>query len=145
VNAANAGIDPGLTPLPEISERMRPFWTAAAQGRLVLARCRACETFRFPAVETCTSCLAPSATEWVEASGRGVVFSFVVMHQVYHPAFAEQVPYAVVDIKLEEGPRMISRLLDVASADIRVGMPVHATFVRMSDTIYLPMFRESGR
>jgi len=135
----------GTTPLPDITARMKPFWDAASEGRLMLPRCCRCETLHFPAVEMCNRCLSDSAPEWISASGRGVVFSFVVMHQVYHPLFADQVPYAVVDVKLEEGPRMISRMLDVAIADIRVGMPVSVNFVRMSDTIHLPMFRASAR
>jgi hypothetical protein len=132
-------------PLPEISERMKPFWAAAAERRLVLPRCPRCGTLHFPAVDICSRCLTDAPAEWIEASGRGVVFSFVVMHQVYHPAFTDQVPYAVVDIQLEEGPRMISRLVDVKLTDIHVGMPVQVTFVFMSDAIHVPMFRRIAR
>ena len=57
-------------------------------------------------------------------SGRGEVFSFNVMHQVYHPGFAAEVPYAVVVVKLEEGAKMVSNLVGVAPHEIRIGMPV---------------------
>ena len=56
-------------------------------------------------------CLATDAT-WQEVSGRGEVFSYNVMHQVYHPAFATEVPYAVVLVKLEEGPKITSNVID---------------------------------
>ena len=129
-------------PLPESSPRMLPFWVAARRGKLVLPRCGNCGTLHFPALQICSRCLnGDDSREWIEASGRGIVFSFVVMHQVHHPAFAAEVPYAVVDVKLEEGPRMISRLLDVPPDGIHVGMEVQVAFVRASDDFHLPMFR----
>jgi uncharacterized protein len=128
-------------PLPDQPPRMAPFWSAAAEGRLVLQRCGACRSLYFPAVETCSACLRDDRLEWTSASGRGEVFSYVVMHQLYHPAFAAEVPYTVVDVKLEEGPRMISRLADGGAGAVRVGMPVEVTFVHAGENVHLPMFR----
>jgi uncharacterized OB-fold protein len=133
-----AALDP---PLPDLTERMAPFWSAAQRGSLVLQRCTRCSAYFFPAVETCSSCLASDALGWVDASGCGEVFSYVVMHQIYHPAFANDAPYTVVDVKLAEGPRMISRLVDCARADVRVGLPVVVEFVRRSGDVCLPVFR----
>jgi hypothetical protein len=66
------------------------------------------------------------------------------MHQVYHPAFAEEVPYLVVDVRLDEGPRMISRVVDCEPSNVRIGMNVEVTFVRASDDVHLPVFRRSA-
>ena len=128
-------------PLPEITPRMRAFWDAARESRLVLQRCAHCRAWHFPAIEICSRCLAGDALGWEEASGRGVVLSYVVMHQIYHPAFAADAPYHVIDVRLDEGPRMIARLADDARDAPRVGMQVEVTFVRVSDEIRLPVFR----
>lgn len=68
------------------------------------------------------------------------MFSYNVMHQVYHPGFAAEVPYAVVLVKLDEGPKLNSNLVGVAHADIRVGMRVRVTFERLTDEVTLPKF-----
>jgi uncharacterized OB-fold protein len=63
------------------------------------------------------------------------------MHQVYHPGFAAEVPYAVVVIELDEGARLVSNLVDCAPADIRAGMPVEVVFDDVAPDVSLPKFR----
>ena len=126
-------------PVPAITAEMRPFFEAAARNELRIQRCTACGTHRFPARAICSECLSLES-EWVPVSGRGEIFSFNVMHQVYHPGFAGEVPYAVVVVKLAEGAKMISNLVGVAPADIRIGMPVRVVFERITDEVTLPKF-----
>jgi uncharacterized OB-fold protein len=128
-----------MVPTPAITPDMEPFFDAARRQQLALQRCRRCHTFRFPARPICSSCLSTEA-EWVSVSGRGEIFSFNVMHQVYHPAFAERVPYAVVLVKLAEGPKMTSNLVGVEPHDIRIGMPVQVVFEKIDDEVTLPKF-----
>lgn len=130
-------------PLPEVDRELAPFFAAAKDHRLVVQRCSGCGAFRFPPRELCSSCLTTDAT-WTEVSGRGEIFSFNVMHQVYHPAFADEVPYAVVVVKLAEGPKMVSNLVDCAIDEIRIGMPVEVVFERASDEITLVKFRRAS-
>jgi len=85
----------------------------------VVQRCADCGTLRFPPRELCTRCLGRDVA-WQEVSGRGEVFSYNVMHQVYHPAFATEVPYAVVVVKLAEGPKITSNLVDCPTDQIRI-------------------------
>jgi uncharacterized OB-fold protein len=127
-------------PLPEGDPALVPFFSAAKEHRLVVQRCAGCGTLRFPPRELCTRCLS-TAVEWADVSGRGEIFSFNVMHQVYHPAFATEVPYAVVVVKLAEGPKMISNLVDCPVDEIRIGMQVEVVFETMTDAITLPKFR----
>ena len=127
-------------PLPEIDGRMQPFWDAARRGRLVVQRCKQCGTHRFPAGETCAGCLA-SALEWVEASGAGVVHSFVVVHHAMERFFAERVPYVVADIKLAEGPHMTSTVVGCAPQDVAIGDAVAVGFEAASEAVHLPVFR----
>ncbi|MEE8312605.1 MAG: Zn-ribbon domain-containing OB-fold protein [Candidatus Binatia bacterium] len=133
-------------PVPEISPRMRPFWKAAAEGRLVVQRCDDCGKKHFPAIEICNGCLR-NDLRWIDVSGRGTVFSFVVMHQVYHPAFAGHVPYVVADIELDEGPRIISNVIGCDLQDVEIGMTVIVEFQPPAGSATgpaMPMFRSAS-
>jgi uncharacterized OB-fold protein len=127
-------------PLPEITPAMRPFWEAARQHELVVQRCTACGAHRFPARDICSRCLSRDA-EWVRSAGRGTVFSWAVMHQVYHPGFAGDVPYALVVIELDEGARLVSNLVDCPVDAIRAGMGVEVVFDDVTPDVTLPKFR----
>ena len=127
-------------PLPEITPAMRPFWEAARQHELVVQRCTACGAHRFPARDICSRCLSRDA-EWVRSAGRGAVFSWAVMHQVYHPGFAGDVPYALVVIELDEGARLVSNLVDCPVDAIRAGMGVEVVFDDVTPDVTLPKFR----
>ena len=126
-------------PVPDITPEMRPFYEAAKRRELVVQRCGGCGALRFPAREICSACLS-SKSEWARVSGRGEVFSFNVMHQVYHPGFVETVPYAVVVVKLAEGPKMNSNLLGVPPSEIHIGMPVRVVFEDLTEAVTLPKF-----
>lgn len=132
-------------PVPAITPDMKPFFDAAKRHELVVQRCRGCGAYRFPAREICSSCLSRDA-EWVKVSGDGEIFSYNVMHQVYHPGFADEVPYAVVVVKLKEGAKMNSNLKGIAPDAIKIGMPVKVVFEDVSDEVTLPKFvpREAG-
>ncbi len=106
----------------------------------MVQKCDGCGELHFPAHSFCSHCLS-TRSSWVPVSGRGEIYSFNVMHQVYHPGFAAEVPYAVVVVKLEEGPKFVSNLVGIKPHDIRIGMPVEVTFEKMSDEIMLPKFR----
>jgi uncharacterized protein len=127
-------------PIPRVTPELAPFFAAAKRHQLVVQRCASCGLLRFPPRELCSRCWSRDA-DWTPVSGRGEVFSFYWMHQVYHPGFAADVPYAVVVIQLEEGPHLVSNVVDCAHAQLRIGMPVVATFEEVSDTVALPKFR----
>ena len=78
-------------------------------------------------------------------SGRGTVFSYAVMHQVYHPGFAAEVPYAVVVVELAEGARLVSNLVDCPLRDVTIGMPVEVVFEEVTPEVTLPKFRPAAR
>jgi len=126
-------------PVPKATPELAPFLEAARAGRLAVQRCRACGALRFPPRELCSRCWSRDA-EWTDVSGRGEVYSFYVMHQLYHPGFAADVPYPVVVVKLEEGPTMVSNLLDCPRERLRIGLPVEVVFEER-DGVALPKFR----
>lgn len=121
-------------PLPQVDDSSRPFFEGAKKGVLMIQRCTSCDTYQSPGRFACDECLS-GELEWVEASGRGTVFSFVVMHQKYHPAF--EVPYSVTLVELEEGPRLVS---NVVGADLQIGMPLAVEFESVREEISLPRF-----
>jgi hypothetical protein len=88
---------------------------------------------------------ALSALQFVKVdlggSGRGRIFSYVVYHRVYHPAFAQEVPYAVAVIELDEGPRMISNVIGIAPDKLSCDMKVEVAYQPITDTITLPKFK----
>ncbi len=127
-------------PLPQISAEMAPWFDAARRHELVAQRCAGCDTWRFPARDLCSRCLSRDFA-WERVSGRGTVFSFAVMHQVYHPAFAAEVPYPVVVVELDEGARMLSNLVDCPVDQLRIGMPVEVVFDDVTPDVTLPKFR----
>ena len=109
-------------PYPEPDGETQPFWDGVVAGRLRLQRCRACARHVFYPRSVCPHCMA-AELEWVDASGRGAVHAFTVVHRA-PPGFADDAPYVVALVELEEGPRMLARLLEIAPADAEIGMSV---------------------
>jgi uncharacterized OB-fold protein len=126
-------------PLPRPAPESVPFWEAARNHRLELPRCNACGKFWFPPSRSCPHCLA-SDFVWTPVSGRGTVFSFVVFHRVYHPAYEGDVPYVVALIALEEGPRMLSNVVAIPPDEVRCDMAVKVVFDDIADGVALPKF-----
>jgi hypothetical protein len=134
----SAGVAP---PIPHPTVDSAPFWDAVGRGELRIQRCaRDGEPF-FPPASRCPRDWSTDWT-WEKVSGRGTVRSFVVFQRSYHPAFRDLVPYAVAIVALAEGPRMVTRLIDVDVKDVRVGMPVELTIGSVGDA-RLPLFRPS--
>jgi uncharacterized OB-fold protein len=92
---------------------------------------------------TCPLCLSDKL-QWIKVSGKGKVYTFTVFHQVYHQAFSKDVPYSVALVELEEGPRMITNLVDCPFNNITIGMPVEVVFKDVTEKISLPQFRPAG-
>jgi hypothetical protein len=124
-------------PIPEPDEASRPFWEATLKGTLLLMKCSDCGAFRLPSRAHCDGCLSSNFT-WEQASGRGKVHTFGVMHQRYHPGF--QYPYNLAVVELEEGPRLPTNIVGVDNADVRVGMKVVVDW-EVHEDVALPKFR----
>jgi uncharacterized protein len=127
-------------PVPLADEASAPFFEGLARGWLLLQRCRDCSAWHWPVRELCSECLGTDL-EWTESSGRGTVHTFGVMHRVYHPAFADDVPYNLAVVELDEGPRVNTALTGVANEEIEVGMRVAVTFEEIAPGARLPMFQ----
>jgi len=134
---------PAPKPVPVPDELSKPFFEGAREHRLMIQRCNQCHMFQVPGRFVCDECLGDDLA-WVEASGRGTVFSFVIMHQRYNPGFAAEIPYNIATVELKEGPRLLTNLINIANDDIRVGLPVKVSFEDISQDISLPKFEPSS-
>lgn len=94
---------------PRISADTAPFWDGCRQHKLLLQKCGRCGHIRWPAAYLCPQCLSEEA-DWTPMSGRGTLYSYIVMHKAFHPSIEENVPYIVAEIDLEEGVRILSNL-----------------------------------
>jgi uncharacterized OB-fold protein len=81
--------------------------------------------------------------EWAKSSGRGELCTWTVVTFPMQPSFADEVPYAVTLIEMEEGPRIVSRIVDVAPQDLRMGMSVEVIFDAVTPEVTLPKFRRA--
>ena len=120
-----------------------PYWEAAAEGRLIFQSCEACGAIQFPPRHHCASCWA-EASGWLEASGLGTIESVTIVRRAPTAAFRDKAPYAVVAVKTDEGPRMITNLVGADALDARIGDRVEVVFETGADGTVLPQFRRCG-
>ena len=126
-------------PLPTPDPATAPYWAAAREHRLVMPHCRDCGHYHFYPRTRCPQCNS-AQLEWKDCSGRGVVYSFTVIHRAPSPPFAAAVPYVVAAVKLDEGPHLMTNITGCAPDAARIGMPVRVVFQKCSDEITLPLF-----
>lgn len=127
-------------PLPAITEENAPYYASLRQQAMRLQRCAQCQALRYPASAFCPHCLSGEAG-WEQVSGRGAVYSWIVMHQIYDPAFRDVAPYNVAIVELEEGPRLTTNIIGCPNDAIQIGMPVVVAYEGVTDEVTLAKFR----
>lgn len=125
--------------LPRITDFNRPFWDGCAAGELRIQVCDACGHAWYPEGPVCPECLADRFT-WRAASGRAELWSWIRMHQNYLKAFSDELPYLIAFVRLEEGPYMMSTIVD-PPPDLRPGLPLEAVFDQVTAERSVPKFR----
>ncbi len=118
------------------------FWFEGARAHeLLIQRCTSCGMLRHPPLPACANC---GSLEWdtVVSSGRGTLYSYVVVHYPQVPAFEYPLPIGLIE--LEEGTRVVANLGAMERDDIRIGMPLRAEFVDFDDELSLPVFLPAG-
>ncbi|MFP5511056.1 MAG: Zn-ribbon domain-containing OB-fold protein [Alphaproteobacteria bacterium] len=127
-------------PLPVIDHDSAPYWEAAREGRLDIPLCGDCGKHHFYPRAICPHCHSDNL-KFDTVSGRGVVHTFTIARRPAGPAFADDVPYVVALIELEEGPRMMSRIQTDDPETVQIGARVEVTFVKATDEITFPYFK----
>lgn len=127
--------DPGQTGFlaPSIDPDSQPWWDAVAEHRLVLPCCGACARYWFPPTPGCPNCGAQEY-ELCAVSGRGRLYSWVVVHRALSPSFQADVPYTIALVELEEGARLFGRLFNQSARPLGADCPVQAVFYEVNAT-----------
>lgn len=130
-------------PVPLPDEASKPFFDGARQHMLMLQKCSACGAVMWPVKPRCDNCWSADI-KWVQASGKGTLYSFTLVHQLLHPGFADEIPYNLAEVDLEEGLRIMTNVVGCSNAALQIGMPLEVTFEDITDEVTLPKFKPAG-
>lgn len=130
-----------LRPLPYADEVSAPFWDAAHQGALHIQRCTSCRHWIHAPVLACPAC-GSEALAFETASGRASIYSWTILHTAPAPGFRDRLPLVIGIVELEEqkGLFMTANIINTPTEKLRLGLPLHVVFERLTDEITLPQF-----
>lgn len=126
--------------MPRSRPETEAWWQACRVGKLMIQRCGQCGDFQFYPRIICSNCMSDQL-EWFQASGRGKVLTFTICRIPVAEAYAADVPYVVALVELEEGPTMMSNIVQCDPDSVFTGMPLEVTFEAWSDEITMPVFQ----
>ncbi len=133
-----------MRPVPQPTEISRPFWEATRRGELRVQRCGDCGRMWWTPQLACPECLS-ERYEWARVSGRATLYSWSVVHRPADPvAFADEIPYVVAIVQLEEGPHMLTNVVGCEPGELRARMPLEVAFEPLTDEITLYKFRPAA-
>lgn len=118
-------------PSPPITPESEPFYAAAREGRFLIRRCTPCGRPHWYPRAVCPFCGGP--TEWEAASGRGTIYAFSPMRRL-------PVPYTIAYVTLDEGPTMMTNLVDCDPDSLAIGGRVRLAFRPAEDGNQIPCF-----
>jgi uncharacterized OB-fold protein len=124
---------------PQIDWESRAYWEGAGRGELVLQRCRTCQVVQHRPRGFCVSCLSDEIEHFV-ASGRGEVYTYSIVRQNQMPRFRNALPYVVAYVQLEEGPQLLTNIVDCDPDTVSIGMSVRVDFVSTEGGLGVPRF-----
>jgi uncharacterized OB-fold protein len=131
-------------PLPEPNDLTRFFWDGVAEHRLMILRCNDCGFYiHWPRV-VCSNCLSTNLSP-AEVSGDAVLSTWTLPSQPIDPYFRSKVPYvlAVVELVEQHALKMVTNIVDCATDDLRIDMPLHVSFRELAPGCTLPLFTPS--
>lgn len=126
-------------PVPAINPETKPFWDATADGKLLVRHCNACSENYFYPRTICPFC-SSFDTDWLQASGRGTIYTFSVIRKGLGD-FSEAGPYVLAYVELEEGPRVMTNIIDCDIDSLAVGDAVEVVFESTEVNAALYRFR----
>lgn len=126
-------------PLPLITEQSKVFWDGCKKRKLLYQKCNDCGEVIFLPKHLCPNCWSKNLS-WAESSGNGRIHTFTVTYEAAPPEFMADMPYCLAVIKLEEGFRMMSNIIDCDFEALQCEQPVHVVFKDVTPEITLPVF-----
>lgn len=130
-------------PLPTITADHEEFWIATKEHRMKLQRCDDCGRFWYYPGPVCHYCSSRAFT-WTPVSGRGTIYSYSVLERAKGNPFEDDVPIAIILVRLEEGPVMMSNLVDFEPEQLAIDTPVTVDYEDVDDRVTLPIFRPAA-
>jgi uncharacterized OB-fold protein len=126
-------------PAPLVGAEAQPFWQGALRGKLMLPRCCRCSFVIWYPRQFCPEC-GHDCVDWFEASGRGTIYSATAVRRG-EGAYREVAEYVLALVELEEGPRVLTNIVDCEPAHLQIGQPVQALFCPAGEEAALLRFR----
>jgi uncharacterized protein len=129
-------------PLPIITPLTEAFWDGVAQRKLMICHCADCDHLLHPPRPVCNRCMSTNI-DAKEMSGLATLYTYTVTVQVFHPFYADKVPYVLAVVELEEQPglRLTTIVVDCPEDQLRVGLPVEVVWTEAGPDWVLPYFR----
>jgi len=127
--------------LPQPTPETKPYWDGCKQHELRIQYCTDCKEYYFYPRRYCPNCLGDKV-EWRKVSGKGTLHTYVISHRAA-PGFQDDVPYAIAVVKLDEGPHLMSNIVNVAIApeNLPADLPLEVVFEDVNDDITIPKFQ----
>jgi len=129
-----------MKPLPRLTPDNEPFYKGLRERRLLLPYCMDCGKPHLPPGPVCPWCFTEHI-EWRPTSGRGRISTWTVVHKAWFPAFAADIPYNVVQVELDEGPRLTANVVGLPNERLAIGLPVTIDFDDVTTELTMPRFR----
>jgi uncharacterized protein len=123
-------------PDPNPNPETAAFWEAANEGRFLIKSCGDCGKPHWYPRAVCPHCFSANTT-WRPASGRGTIYSYSVTRRI-------AAPYAIAYVTLEEGPTMMTNIVDCDLDGLAIGRKVELVFKSSQGGQAVPMFRPVG-
>lgn len=125
--------------IPKPTIETKPYWDACQQEKLLIQQCKECEHVQFYPRLMCTKC-SSREIGWIEASGIAKVLTYTIVHRPIVPAYQKESPYILAVIQLEEGPTMMTNIVNCPHDDVNCEMNVKVTFEHWSEHFLVPVF-----
>ena len=127
-------------PLPVVQPWSKVFWEAAKQHKLLIQECKECKSKIFYPRKFCPECWSPDLG-WFEAGGKGKIYSYSVTMGQVEPRFMKDLPYVLAYVDLEEGIRMMTRIVGCKPEEVTFDMDVEVVFEDITEEFSLPYFQ----
>ncbi len=124
---------------PEIDHDSAPYWKSLSKHTAKMQKCEVCGQFRFPPAPTCYHC-GKAGGNWETISGKGKIYSWIVVHHPVDKRLAKDVPFVVALVELREGSRVVGRLIGCSNDEIKAGLPVRAVYDDVDNELTLLNF-----
>ncbi|MFZ4584124.1 MAG: Zn-ribbon domain-containing OB-fold protein [Acidimicrobiia bacterium] len=129
--------------LPTPDADTQPFWDGCRDGKLLVKQCGDCNAVHYYPRSFCPSCWSENV-DWLEVSGTGTLYTYSVVRRNDLPPFNERTPYVAAIVELDEGPRIMTNIVDTDFDALQIGMRVQAKFQAISDDVTIPVFAPAG-